>query len=104
MTEIDAFDEWGIRALVTTRDDGSFSTSSDEPVSVVMQRWDALRGQLFGESSDGRLATADRGPHETPAVLGPHIRLEPVHLAKSDGEPLIRRCRAFVTLCHAAPL
>ena len=58
MTEIDAFDEWGIRALVTTRDDGSFSTSSDEPVSVVMQRWDALRGQLFGESSDGRLATA----------------------------------------------
>jgi hypothetical protein len=55
---IDAFDDWGIRALVTTRDAGTFSTSSVEPVHAVLGRWDALRAHLFGGTDDGRLATA----------------------------------------------
>jgi YfiH family protein len=55
---IDAFDDWGIRALVTTRDAGSFSTAGDEPVAAVLGRWDALRAHLFGDADRGRLATA----------------------------------------------
>lgn len=54
---IDAFDEWGIRALVTTRAAGSFSTASDEPVAAVMQRWAELQRELYGVA-DGRFATA----------------------------------------------
>ncbi|MBV9879986.1 MAG: polyphenol oxidase family protein [Gemmatirosa sp.] len=55
---IDDFAEWGIRALVTTRAAGTFSTAGSEPVSDVMARWDALRGHLFGDPDAGRLATA----------------------------------------------
>lgn len=54
--EIDAFADWGIRAFVTGRAAGSFSTASDEPVREVMARWSALRAHLGGASS--RLATA----------------------------------------------
>lgn len=52
------FDEWGIRALVTTRAAGTFSTAGDEPVSAVMARWDALRAHLFADAPTWRLATA----------------------------------------------
>lgn len=55
---LDAFAAWGIRALVTTRDAGSFSTSADESVGAVLGRWDALRAHLFGDPDAGRLATA----------------------------------------------
>ena len=55
---LDAFDDWGIRALVTTRDAGTFSTSSDEPAAAVSRRWDDLRAHLFGDADAGRLATA----------------------------------------------
>jgi polyphenol oxidase len=55
---LDDFAEWGIRALMTTRDAGSFSTASDEPVSEVMERWDRLRSHLFVDPDLGRLATA----------------------------------------------
>ncbi|AHG90721.1 Multi-copper polyphenol oxidoreductase, laccase [Gemmatirosa kalamazoonensis] len=55
---LDAFDDWGIRALVTTRDAGTFSTSSDEPAAAVLGRWDALRAHLFGDPDVGRLVTA----------------------------------------------
>jgi hypothetical protein len=54
---IDDFAEWGIRALVTTRAAGSFSTASAEPVTEVMERWDALR-RLVASGPAGRLATA----------------------------------------------
>ncbi|HET7583294.1 MAG TPA: polyphenol oxidase family protein [Gemmatimonadaceae bacterium] len=46
----------GARALVTRRDAGTFSTASDEPISVVMGRWDAL-ARMLGVR-DGRLATS----------------------------------------------
>jgi polyphenol oxidase len=55
---IDAFDDWGIRALVTTREAGSFSTASSEPAADVLGRWDSLRAHLFGDPDAGRLATA----------------------------------------------
>jgi len=55
---IDAFDDWGVRAFVTTRSAGTFSTASDEPASAVLGRWDALRAELFGVADAGRLASA----------------------------------------------
>lgn len=54
--EFDAFAPWGIRALVTTRHAGSFATASDEPVSAVLARWDALRRHARDAGVD-RLAT-----------------------------------------------
>ena len=54
--EISDFADFGIRAFVTTRAAGSFSTSSEEPVGVVMGRWDALRASV--SSAATRLATA----------------------------------------------
>jgi polyphenol oxidase len=41
--EIADFADFGVRAFVTTRAAGSFSTSSDERVGEVMARWDRLR-------------------------------------------------------------
>jgi polyphenol oxidase len=40
---IDDFATFGIRAFTTTRAAGSFSTTGDEPVGEVMDRWSALR-------------------------------------------------------------
>jgi polyphenol oxidase len=54
---VEDFEEWGIRALVTTRAAGSFSTASDEPVAAVMDRWATLQRHLFPRGG-GRLATA----------------------------------------------
>jgi len=48
--------EFGIRALTTTRDVGSFGLMTDEPVNVVMSRWYDLRREL--SPGGDRLATA----------------------------------------------
>jgi hypothetical protein len=53
----DCFAEWDMRALVTTRAAGSFSTAGEEPVRRVMDRWAALQAHLF-PASGGRFATA----------------------------------------------
>jgi hypothetical protein len=53
----DAFDDWGVRALVTTRAAGSFGTAADEPVAAVMGRWDSLVAFVRAAGVD-RLATA----------------------------------------------
>jgi YfiH family protein len=55
---LDAFDDWGVRAFMTTRVAGTFSTASDEPAAAVLGRWDALRAHLFTDPDDGRLASA----------------------------------------------
>ena len=55
--EYDAFADWGVRALATTRAAGSFGTQSDEPVGAVMQRWDALLAHVAAAGVD-RFATA----------------------------------------------
>ncbi len=55
---IDAFHDWGIRALLTTRAAGTFATASDEPAASVLGRWDALMSHLFVEATGVRLATA----------------------------------------------
>jgi polyphenol oxidase len=57
-TAVEGLDDWGMRAFMTTRHAGTFSTSSDESVSVVLGRWHALQQQLFGDADFGRLATA----------------------------------------------
>lgn len=62
----DLFDEWGVRALVTARAAGSFSTAGDEPVGTVMRRWTELQDELFGTAT-GRFATA-RQVHEATIV------------------------------------
>ena len=51
---VDAFAEFGITAFTTGRAAGTFGLHADEPVSVVMARWAALRARLGG----ARLATA----------------------------------------------
>ena len=43
---ISDFESWGIRAFTTTRDAGSFSLASDEPVNEVMGRWTAVQENL----------------------------------------------------------
>lgn len=43
---ISDFESWGIRAFTTTRDAGSFSLASDEPVNEVMGRWTAIQHDL----------------------------------------------------------
>ena len=40
------FESWGIRAFTTTRDAGSFSLASEEPVNEVMARWTAVQHDL----------------------------------------------------------
>ena len=40
------FERFGIRAFTTTRAAGSFSTSGDESVGAVTERWHALRREL----------------------------------------------------------
>ena len=67
----DDFADWGIRTLATTRAAGSFATASDEPVSVVMGRWDALRRHLAPPDTDGRLATARQVHGADVLVHGP---------------------------------
>ena len=52
---IDDFAAFGILAFTTTRQAGSFSTASDEPVGRVMARWNALRAHV---APAARLATA----------------------------------------------
>jgi YfiH family protein len=53
----DLFADWGIRALVTTRVAGSFSTAGDEAVGAVLDRWGALQRHLAPDG-EGRFATA----------------------------------------------
>jgi YfiH family protein len=50
------FAPFGIRAFTTTRVRGSFSTSGEESVGTVMERWHALRRELA--SAGPRLASA----------------------------------------------
>jgi purine-nucleoside/S-methyl-5'-thioadenosine phosphorylase / adenosine deaminase len=41
------FETWGISAFTTTRDAGTFSLASSEPVSEVIGRWSALQRELW---------------------------------------------------------
>ena len=43
---ITEFDSWGIRAFTTTRNAGTFSLASAEPVNEVMGRWSAVQSDL----------------------------------------------------------
>ena len=52
---IDFFSVLGVRAYVTTRHFGTLSNASDEPVSVVMDRWSKLRTGILATH---RFATA----------------------------------------------
>jgi len=56
--EIDVFADWGIRALTTTRDAGSFAVAGAEPVGDVMARWSRLREALG--AAGRRFATASQ--------------------------------------------
>ncbi|HVE77775.1 MAG TPA: polyphenol oxidase family protein [Gemmatimonadaceae bacterium] len=54
--QVDDFGQFGIRAFITTRAAGTFSTAGAEPVCEVMGRWNALRAELA--AGGPRLATA----------------------------------------------
>jgi polyphenol oxidase len=43
---VSEFEQWGVHAFTTTRQAGSFSTDSSEPVRDVTARWCALREEL----------------------------------------------------------
>ena len=53
----DLFDDWGLRALATTRAAGSFASAGDEGVGAVLDRWAALQRHLRPDG-EGRFATA----------------------------------------------
>ena len=55
---VDDFGSFGIRAFTTTRASGSFGLASEEPASLVMQRWRELRDELA--PGGARLATANQ--------------------------------------------
>lgn len=70
----DAFADWGMHALVTTRAAGSFASAGDAPVGEVLGRWNALQ-QFAARGDAGRLATArqvhgadllEHGPADAP--------------------------------------
>lgn len=54
---VDDFTSFGVHAFTTTRQAGSFSTQSEEPVGVVMSRWSAVRDTAAARGVT-RLATA----------------------------------------------
>jgi YfiH family protein len=51
------FESFGILAFTTTRAVGTFGANSEEPINVVMGRWDALRATIAARGAT-RLATA----------------------------------------------
>ena len=51
------FASFGVHAFTTTRALGSFGSNSDEPIRVVMARWDAVRATIESQGAT-RLATA----------------------------------------------
>lgn len=53
----DAFTPWGVRALATTRQAGSFASAGDAPIGEVLGRWAALQ-QFAAGGEGGRFATA----------------------------------------------
>jgi YfiH family protein len=71
---VDDFTSFGVHAFTTTRQAGSFSTQSDEPVGVVMARWSSVRAAA-SERGVRRLATAAQ-------VHGAHVL---VHAAGWEG-------------------
>jgi polyphenol oxidase len=60
------FESWGIRAFVTTRDAGTFSLSSTEPVNDVMARWTGLQREL---SNTARRLVSIRQVHGTRVLV-----------------------------------
>jgi polyphenol oxidase len=56
---VDDFARFGVHAFITTRQFGSVSTASAEPVRDVLARWDAIRGAAQ-DRGVARLATASQ--------------------------------------------
>jgi hypothetical protein len=97
-------EDWGIRALVTTRQAGTFSTSSDEPVSVVLGRWHALQAHLFGDADHGRLATA-RQVHGSRVLLHDGAWEGWLRGPAADGHAALARGTAFaVSVADCVPV
>jgi YfiH family protein len=57
-TELDDFQAFGVRALITTRAAGDFALSGAAPVGEVLARWEALRAALGAAGPGSRFATA----------------------------------------------
>jgi polyphenol oxidase len=60
------FESWGIRAFVTTREAGTFSLSSTEPVHDVMARWTGLQREI---SDTARRLVSLRQVHGTRVLV-----------------------------------
>lgn len=70
----DVFADWGIRAIATTRQAGSFGTGGTEPVGAVMDRWAALHAWCAPDPERLRFATARQVHEATVLEHGPGWR------------------------------
>ena len=100
---VDDFSSFGVHAFTTTRLVGSFSSKSDEPVSAVMARWDALRGNA-ARHGVRRLATAAQ-------VHGARVLIHVpgwegwLRALEADGHAAIARGTALaVTIADCVPI
>ena len=100
---VDDFTSFGVHAFTTTRLVGSFSSKSDEPVGVVMARWDALRGNA-AHHGVRRLATAAQ-------VHGARVLIHVpgwdgwLRALEADGHAAIARGTALaVTIADCVPI
>lgn len=100
---VDDFTQFGVHAFTTTRAVGSFSTGSDEPVKVVMARWDAVRATMAARGAH-RLATAAQVHGTRVIVHGPGWEgwLRSPH---ADGHVATDRATALaVTIADCVPV
>ncbi|HJR62089.1 MAG TPA: polyphenol oxidase family protein [Gemmatimonadaceae bacterium] len=100
--DIPEFAPLNVVAFTTTRDAGSFGTTSDEAVSVVMDRWYALHDELR-EHGD-RLATA-RQVHGTEVVTHADCWSGWLRVDCADGHLAANRGTALaVTVADCVPI
>lgn len=99
---ISEFASWGIRAFTTTRDAGSFSLGGDEPVRVVMQRWNALQQDL---SADALSVATMRQVHGTRVISHDGGWTGLLRAGEADGQIALSRGIALaVTVADCVPV
>jgi polyphenol oxidase len=100
---IDDFTSFGVTAFTTTRQAGSFSMMSREPVADVMSRWAVVR-ETAAEQGVTRLATASQ-------VHGNHVLVHArgwdgwLRGPKADGHVTVERGTAvIITIADCVPV
>lgn len=101
--EFGDFADWGVRALITTRAAGSFSTASAEPVGDVMRRWEALLDHVV-PGPERRFATS-RQVHAATVVVHTGEWTGWLRGGDADGHLALRRgTAAGVSVADCVPI